>query len=96
MSRYAVITAENIVDSVVEWDGNEQTWQPPEGMTTWPDDGAQANPGFIFDPVAHTFTPPAEQPEPLDPDQAPAAESSAESIGEGSAESPAPADPRDF
>lgn len=31
--RYALIDGDGIVQNVVLWDGNLDTWQPPEGLT---------------------------------------------------------------
>ena len=41
MQRYAIVdVATNVVLNVVMWDGNTETWQPPEGTAAYPSDTA--------------------------------------------------------
>jgi hypothetical protein len=31
--NYLMVNSENVVDNICVWDGNPNTWQPPEGYT---------------------------------------------------------------
>jgi len=37
MADYALLDKNGVVTAIVVWDGNPQTWQPPEGVKTWVD-----------------------------------------------------------
>lgn len=37
MSDYAILDTNNIVMMIVKWDGDTETWQPPEGAASWVD-----------------------------------------------------------
>lgn len=57
MARYAMIDdASGIVVNVIEWDGDEAKWAPPEGYTMVEDTENKAGPGFSYD--GETFIPP--------------------------------------
>ena len=32
-NRYAIINSSNVVENMVVWDGNLETWKPPTGYT---------------------------------------------------------------
>jgi hypothetical protein len=50
MGRYAMLdTASQIVVSVVEWDGNLNTWRPPAGHTMVEDADTVAGPGYKYE-----------------------------------------------
>jgi hypothetical protein len=56
MARYAMVHEQfHYVANVIEWDGNEATWQPPVGYFMVEDAAGQAGPGFGYDENA---TPP--------------------------------------
>jgi hypothetical protein len=65
--RYAVVnTTSNIVENIVQWDGNSETWQPPDGSIAVeaPDD---VEVGASYDPESGEFTPaPPPTPDPDD------------------------------
>ena len=45
MARYAMVHDDStIVVNVIEWDGNEETWAPPDGYTMVEDTEMQAGP----------------------------------------------------
>lgn len=57
MSRYAMVDqGSGIVVNVIEWDGNEETWQPPPGYQMVEDPDFRAGPGYSWD--GETFQPP--------------------------------------
>jgi hypothetical protein len=57
MARYAMVDdGSGIVVNVIEWDGNTQTWTPPDGYTMVKDTKGEAGPGFSY--ANGTFTPP--------------------------------------
>lgn len=57
MARYAMVQdASGIVVNVIEWDGDEATWQAPAGYTMIADPDGEAGPGFSYD--GHEFVPP--------------------------------------
>ena len=57
MSRYAMVkNVANIVVNVIEWDGDEANWQPPQGYTMVEDVNGEAGPGFTYENDA--FVPP--------------------------------------
>jgi len=66
MPRYAVIDeASGMVVNVIEWDGDEATWQPPAGHIMVEDTEGAAGPGFTY--ADGTFAPPPnDQPAPAD------------------------------
>jgi hypothetical protein len=57
MFRYAVVNADNLVVNVIIWDG-ESRWSPPSGCFVVRSDACDV--GQIYDPVAETFSYPAE------------------------------------
>jgi hypothetical protein len=57
MARYAMVhSASGFVANVIEWDGNEENWMPPEGYEMVEDTEGKAGPGFTY--VDGAFTPP--------------------------------------
>jgi hypothetical protein len=42
MKNYLMINSSNIVENVCVWDGDNQTWTPPEGYTVFPQDETPA------------------------------------------------------
>lgn len=49
MARYAMVDdGSQIVVNVIEWDGNEQTWKPPQGYTMVEDTEMKAGPGCSY------------------------------------------------
>jgi len=57
MARYAQVhTDTGFIVNMVEWDGNERTWKPPEGYTMVEDTDVVAGPGFSY--VDGQFVPP--------------------------------------
>lgn len=57
MPRYAMIDEpSSIVVNVIMWDGNEETWRPPEGYLMIEDVNNEAGPGYTYEDGA--FTPP--------------------------------------
>jgi hypothetical protein len=57
-----MVDDDGLVVNVIEWDGNEQTWRPPQGHTMVEDGEGQAGPGFTY--ADGTFTPPEPEPGP--------------------------------
>jgi len=37
MADYALLDEHGVVTAIVVWDGNVDTWQPPEGVKSWVD-----------------------------------------------------------
>jgi hypothetical protein len=59
MARYAMVHEQyHYVANVIEWDGNEETWQPPSGYIMVEDTEGTAGPGFTYDQETGEFTPP--------------------------------------
>jgi hypothetical protein len=64
MSRFAMVDAAGFVVNVIAWDGNEQTWRPPEGHTmVGLEEDAPVGPGWSYEDGEFT-APPAEPVEP--------------------------------
>lgn len=58
VNRYALINADNRVVNVCLWDGNLETWQPPEGIVCYPiADDAPGGSGDLWDPESQTIIP---------------------------------------
>lgn len=54
MARYAVISsATDIVDNIVEWDGNLQTWSPDPGFYTVETDDARRGDHYVDGVFVH-------------------------------------------
>lgn len=50
MARYAQVHSQyHYVANVIEWDGNEETWQPPDGFDMVEDVNNEAGPGFTYE-----------------------------------------------
>jgi hypothetical protein len=63
MARYAMVQdASGIVVNVIEWDGNTETWTPPEGYTMVLDEPPSAGAGSTWD--GEKFIPPPASPTP--------------------------------
>jgi hypothetical protein len=57
MPRYAMIHEDSgFVVNVILWDGNEETWSPPEGYIMVEDTEGAAGPGYTY--ADETFVPP--------------------------------------
>jgi hypothetical protein len=57
MARYAQVHAQyRYVANVIEWDGNPETWPPPEGYEMIEDTEGKAGPGYTYE--GGTFVPP--------------------------------------
>lgn len=54
MARYAIVSPQNVVENIVEWDGKLSTWQPPTGFAAVP--AGNARMGDLYD--AGNFTTP--------------------------------------
>jgi hypothetical protein len=61
MARYAMVQdASKIVVNIVGWDGNVETWTPPEGHTMVLDEPPSAGVGYTYD--GEKFVPPPSSP----------------------------------
>jgi hypothetical protein len=50
MARYAMVHSQfHYVANVIEWDGDEATWQPPAGYTMVEDPDSKAGPGYTYE-----------------------------------------------
>ncbi len=61
MSRWALVAANGTVDNVVLWDGDRDTWAPPDGFAAVSlDDSEPVGPGHALDGDAdgYSYTPP--------------------------------------
>lgn len=47
MTDYALLDKDNVVIDIVIWDGNPETWPPPENAVTWVD---VSDPEFFVEP----------------------------------------------
>lgn len=59
MSAYALVDGTNVVQTVAQWDGNVNTWQPPAGITPMLITAINAPngcaPGFTFNGTIFVF-----------------------------------------
>lgn len=64
--RFAIVRGSHVVN-VIEWDGNLETWQPPEGCSAVLDHSDAASPGDAWDGEKFTRPPePEREPTELD------------------------------
>lgn len=64
MARYAMVHDESgIVVNVIEWDGNEETWGPPDGYTMVEDTEIAAGPGSTYEDGKFVPPPSGQAPE---------------------------------
>lgn len=55
--------SDNIVDNTVMWDGNVETWPPPEGIYWRCIEGVFCSSGFTYDKENDVYIDPREVPE---------------------------------
>lgn len=64
MARYALVRS-GVIENVCEWDGNLDTWQPPEGVDAVLDPDGLADVGGAY--TGGTFGPTSQTPSPVPP-----------------------------